>query len=133
MIKTICSLFVQFSFLPQVIWAASLYLKLAANSYVLIAPRLHMAFFTLFLGIVVIAVLTSVRRFYLIRFLLLGAYTALLITVIPFEFRHAENIVRNEALMFAAFGAIMTALNMTALYIYKNVGAHSPQKGENYE
>jgi len=121
MIKTICAFFVQFSFLPQVIWASSLYLKLAANSYVLIAPRLHMALFVLFLVVIVLAVLTSVRRFYVIRLLLLGAYTVLLVMVIPFEFRHAENIVRNEALAFAAFGAIMAALNMTALYIYKNI------------
>ncbi|MDR2533082.1 MAG: hypothetical protein LBC82_09610 [Oscillospiraceae bacterium] len=118
MIKNICSLFIQFSFLPQVIWAAALYRKLAANSYVLTNSRLQTAFFAVFLEIVVFAVLTAFKRFYFTRFLLVAAYIQLLLTIVLFEFRRSQSLV-NESLAFAAFGAFMAALNMIMLYTYK--------------
>jgi hypothetical protein len=134
MIKTVCSLFVQFSFLPQVIWAAILYQRLVAHSYVLINTRLHMTFFAVFTGIVVLAVLTSVRRFYASRFLLVGAYIMLTAATLYFNFR-GISAYQNQVAAFVVFGAFMTALNMTALYIYRHAGANAvrPQKGEDDE
>jgi hypothetical protein len=122
---------VQFSFLPQVVWAASLYSRLAANSYVLINARLQTALLLVFMEIVVFASLTSIRRFYLTRFLLIGAYWQLILTMIWFGLRlerFAE--LNNETYYFIVFGAIMTAINTIALYY---VGARSacPQEEKN--
>jgi hypothetical protein len=118
MIKTLCSLYIQFSFLPQVIWAAPLYQRLAANSYVLTNTRLQAAFLAVFLEIIILSVLTAIKRFYVTRILLVGAYIQLLFTLVLFEFKRAEHLV-NEVFFFVAFGALMTALNMIALLIYK--------------
>jgi hypothetical protein len=121
-ISALCSLIVQFSFLPQVIWAALLYRRLVANSYVLINTRLHIALFVVFIEIIVFAVLTSPRKFYFTRFLLAGAYLQLLATFIWFDFRLQRFIeLHNEAHYFIAFGALMTALNVIALYIHRQI------------
>jgi hypothetical protein len=109
---------------PQVIWAAMLHRKLMTNSYVLINGRLQTAFIVVFAEIVIFAVLTSIKRFYVTRFLLIGAYIQLIFTMILFRFRLERFVaLNNETYYFIAFGAVMTAINAIALYILRR-GAH---------
>ncbi|MCL2696576.1 MAG: hypothetical protein FWE74_00685 [Oscillospiraceae bacterium] len=118
--KNICSLIVQFSFLPQVIWAVALHRRLAANSYVLTNGALQTAFLLVFAEIVIFAALTSFKRFYAARFLLVGAYIQLILTMALFGFRLERWVaLNNETYYFIAFGALMTAINAIAFYIYK--------------
>jgi hypothetical protein len=116
--KTILSLLIQFTFLPQIIWAAFLHRKLMANSYVLTNGALQIALTVVFTEIVVFAVLTSIRRFYFTRYLLICAYWQLILTLIYFDVRLERfSALGNETYYFIAFGAIMTAINMIALYL----------------
>jgi len=118
--KSICSLVISFSFLPQVIWAAGLYRIITSDSYVLLDTGLQTAFLVVFIEITLFAVLTSFKRFYVMRVLLLGSYIQLMFTALPYEFKHSEAL-RDNILIFAAVGAIIAALNMSSLYIYKNI------------
>ncbi|MDR2559845.1 MAG: hypothetical protein LBC86_09965 [Oscillospiraceae bacterium] len=135
--KKVCSLIVQFSFLPQVIWAALLHRKLAANSYVLTNGTLQIVLIVIFAEITALSVLCSIRRFYVTRFLLIGAYIQLIASMYFFGLRFERfAALNNETYYFIMFGAIMTAINAIALYNYKYVGeglGARPQKGSIYD
>jgi hypothetical protein len=108
-----------------VIWAAALHRRLMANSYVLTNGALQAALTLVFAEIVIFALITSVRRFYLTRFLLIGVYWQLILTMFFFGLkleRFAE--LGNETYYFIAFGAVMTAINAVAFYIYNRGDLH---------
>lgn len=116
------------------IWAAALHRKLMENSYVLINGALQTAFLVVFAQIIIFAVLTSIRRFAVTRFLLIGAYIQLIATMLLFEFKLERfAALNNETYYFIAFGAIMTAINMTALYIYSRDSHCESEKGEKHD
>jgi hypothetical protein len=126
--KTLFALIIDFSFLPQVIWAAITYKFIAFDSAVLIETGLQAAFLIVFIEIVVLAVLTAIKRFYLIRFLLLAAYVQLILTVVINEFYNRLFILggrlqflHHYIFVFAAGGILFALLNLYALYRYRKI------------
>jgi hypothetical protein len=131
--RTLFTLLIDFSFLPQVVAAAWIYSVVANDSVVLIKQHMQIAFLFVFIEIVVFAVMTAVKKFYLSRFLLIAAYLQLIITMYAVGFSGRElmlfgtlrwyNVIRADSVfyVFAGVGIILAIVNLLAFYGYKNI------------
>jgi len=123
--KETLALFIEFSFLPQVLAAALIYNAMKGDSYVLIDPSVRAAFFAVFAEIVAFAFLTIPKRFAFTRFLLIAAYVQLALTVVLSKFYWRKLVfgqyrgLNPIIYAFCAFGITLAVLNVTALVRYK--------------
>lgn len=123
--KEFRALYIEFSFLPQVVAAALIYGGIRFDSAVLLNRSLRAAFFAAFLEIVVFAFLTIPKRFIFTRFLLMAAYIQLILTVTLSKFYWRRLVFGsyrglNPLLFgFCAFGIVLAVLNVIALIKYK--------------
>jgi hypothetical protein len=118
---------IDLSFLPQILAAVWIYTAVMNDSYLLIKTSLRVAFFLAFAEIILFAILTAVKRFYLFRFLLLGAYVQLIVTMFITGFsgdlmlygtlRWYETVPAGTVFaIFATCGVLLTLINLTAFY-----------------
>jgi len=126
-LKKIYGLYIEFSFLPQVISSALIYRQVRFDSAVLLNTALRGALTAAFLEIALFSFLTIPKRFIITRIVLIAAYVQLLVTVFLFSFRwilyrHGTYHGMNTYLfMFCAIGIMLTILNLIALIKYRKV------------
>jgi len=115
--EKICSLYIDFSFLPQVIGSASIFWQIRFDSAVLLDKSLRSALYANFLEIAVFAFLTIPKRFRITRILLIAAYIQLPVTVRIFKFTWIARYVNMNGYLygFCLIGIILAALNLAAL------------------
>ena len=126
--QTLFSLIIDFSFLPQVIWAVTLFVFVKGESAVLLSNSLAKAILAVFAEIAALALLSVTKRFYFIRYMQIGAYIQLVLTALIFGYRRAY--VRFFA--FGVCGIIIVFVNILSLYGYKKTKKLS-MKENNYE
>ena len=133
-IKTILSLLIDITFLPQVIIAAWVCTAVFNDSYLLINTGLRLVFFIVLAEIAVLAILTAIKRFYITRFILFAAYIQLIVTTLVTGIERdlmlfgtgADNF-RNTIpakyvfFIFAGVGIYLTVINLIALYGFKKL------------
>jgi hypothetical protein len=95
--------------------AALIYARLKGESAVLIDGALQKGLLAAFAEIAVFAVLSASKRFCFTKFLLLGAYAQLLITVLARKFANGYAL----SFGFAACGAVLVLINIFVLRLYK--------------
>jgi len=117
--KLVYSLIIDFSFLPQIIWATLLFINIRGESPVLIYREVSTIFLVVFAEIAVLSILNIIKKFYFLRFLLIGAYLQLVFTVLLLS--NAPSFLYLRVFVFAAFGIIIALANMAALYGYKKI------------
>ena len=113
--KSLFALILDFSFFPQVIWAAVLFFKVNAESAVLIYNNLSTAILISCGLISVFAILCVIRRFYFLRVMLAASYITLVSTAFYFGYRQAYA----RFIVFAVFGTAIALINAAALYGYR--------------
>jgi len=123
--KETLALYIEFSFLPQVLAAALIYNAMKGDSYVLIDPSVRAAFLSVFIEIIVFAFLTVPKRFVFTRFLLIAAYIQLILTIVLSKFYWRKLVfgqyrgLNPIIYAFCAVGIALAVLNAVALNKYK--------------
>ena len=119
--KLIAALIIDLSFFPQAVWAALLCFNLMNNGYfssrILIYNHYSYAILISCAAIVILALLSVMKRFYFIRLLLLSAYAAFVTSVLLFRFSG----IYAACFSFAGVGVAVTLLNAVALYKYRKL------------
>ena len=119
--RQLFALIIDLSFFPQAVWAALLYYSLMKNPYFMSRYLIYGYHADAMLfscaAIVVLALLCLIKRYYIIRLLLIAGYMAFLIAVRLLGFSG----VYLSCTLFAVFGIIVALLNLTALYGYKQI------------
>ena len=128
--KTLLALFIDVTFLPQVLAAAWIYTSLVYDSYILLQESLQTVLFIIFLQLIIFAILTAVKRFYVSRYLLIFAYLQLVIITFMYGLKRPLMLLGTMRwyytfssdgvfTVFSAAGILLTMVNLTAFYGYR--------------
>lgn len=115
--REIYRLILEFSFLPQLIAATALYMFVKGESAVLLDPLTGNMYFIVFLQIFIFSFFTLPKRFYPLRIFPAIAYLELIAA--GFISGYVNAWLRFFLLAF--FGLSIIALNLCALYGWKNL------------
>ncbi|MCL1823639.1 MAG: hypothetical protein FWG44_05495 [Oscillospiraceae bacterium] len=115
--KLICTLVIDFSFLPQVIWAAVLFFQIKNESPVLIRTGISSAFLAVCAEIVVFSLFCIIKRFYFLRGLLVCSYIQLIVTAFYFQYSQ----IYLKVWLFGVFGITVAVANLYALVHYRKL------------
>ncbi|MCL2633291.1 MAG: hypothetical protein FWD34_02130 [Oscillospiraceae bacterium] len=120
------ALYMDFSFLPQVVAAWFFYYGLRPDSFVLLDGKLQTAFLMAFAEITIFSVVTAIKHFYFTRFLLIAAYVQLVVTVFVFNFQGRIRIfgefyhhANRWIFVYAAVGIVLAVINVICLMKYQ--------------